>query len=71
MPDVWPKRLKKFLSSSSDAAPGLSILLPKTRTGHVLSCSSVNKASSSFLDSGNRDLSLASTKNTIASTAGK
>lgn len=70
-PVVCPYRLKKFLSSSSEAADGLSILLPNTRTGHALSCSSVNNASSSAFDSGNLDLSLASTRNTIASTAGK
>jgi hypothetical protein len=62
---------KKFLSSSSLAAPGLSILLPKISTGQLDNASSVSSESSSFLLSWNRLRSQASIKNTIASTAGK
>ena len=52
-PVVCPYSPNTCLSSSSPAAPGLSILLPRIRMGQELSCSSVNKASSSTLLSTN------------------
>lgn len=62
---------KWFRSSSSLAAPGLSILLPRMSTGQFERASSVSSESSSFLLSVNRLRSHASIRNTIASTAGK
>lgn len=70
-PVVCWYKLKNWRSSSSLAAPGLSILLPRMSTGQLLRVSSVSKESSSALDSGKRARSHASTRNTIASTAGK
>lgn len=42
-PVVCPCRAKKVLSSSSDMAPGRSILLPKMRMGASDTCSSVSR----------------------------
>lgn len=50
------------LSSSSEAAVGMSILLPRTMKGTVDRPSSDSKESSSRLDSGNRSRSAASTR---------
>lgn len=47
---------------------GMSILLPSTRKGTWASASSERRESSSFLDSGKRSRSTASTRNTMAST---
>lgn len=60
-----------YLSSSSDAAVGMSILFPRTRKGTSWSSSEVNKASSSFLASGKRPRSMASTRYTTPSTVVK
>ena len=43
LPVVWPCKPKYPRISSSDNAPGRSILLPRIRTGQLASCSSVNK----------------------------
>ena len=50
---------------------GMSILLPRTRTGTWDSASSPSSASSSFLDSRKRSRSTASTRNTSASTCAR
>ena len=71
LPVVCPYSPNTCLSSSSPAAPGRSILLPRMRMGQLLSCSSVSRDSSSTLLSPNLALSQLSTKNTMASTAGK
>ena len=71
LPVVCPYSPKICLNSSSEAAPGLSILLPRINTGQLSSCSSVNKESNSTLDSANLPLSQASIRKTMASTAGK
>ena len=42
-PVVWEWRLKSVRSSSSEAAPGLSILFPRTRIGAPDTCSSASK----------------------------
>lgn len=60
-----------YLSSSSEAADGMSILLPSTRNGTSSNSSEVNNASSSFLASGNRPRSMASTRYTTPSTVVK
>ena len=46
-------RLKSVRSSSSEAAPGLSILFPSTRTGAPDTCSSANKPWGGGTEEGN------------------
>ena len=43
LPVVWPCRQKYARISSSLAAPALSILLPRIKTGQLANCSSDNK----------------------------